>query len=386
MKRPLPHTSALTRLLTLVLIAALLCSSPLPVRAEEPDMQPGGPVTFDGVELPGGALYRDGLPYVRLSEAADALGVRLEHDEGDDAFSFDWRKDRVTLRSGSDILRYRGEDRALAAATVPCGGGADLLVPVESFCEGAEIGYLYDSAYDHIYCTPAAGAWEIPPGYNVPVVMYHSVSSSGWPNDKVCVTPQCLESQISWLLKHGFTPIWFEDLEHVEDYEKPVILTFDDGWRNNYTNLLPLVKKYQVKVTVFAVTAYLDKQGGNHLDKEQALEIYESGLISFQSHMVKHVDLRLYSPEQQEKQMARSRLYLTRLFGKEPCAMAYPYGGSNKKIERLARQYYHFAVKMARSRSYNTSDNPMRIWRYYPQKNTPIQQYKSWINSAFPAS
>lgn len=374
------------RLLCLVLMIALLCSFPVPVRAEETDMEPGGPVTFDGVELPSGALYRDGLAYVRLSEVADALGVPLDHAEGSEEFGFAWRKDYVALRSGSNVLRYLEEDTTLASPAILWEDGADLLVPVEDFCAGAQIGYLYDKKYDHIYCTPGAGAWEVPSGYNVPVVMYHSVSSSGWPNDKVCVTPQCLESQISWLLKHGFTPIWFEDLEHVEDYEKPVILTFDDGWRNNYTNLLPIVKKYQIKVTIFVVCSYLEKQGGNHLDKEQALEMYESGYVSFQSHMVKHVDLRLYSPEQQEKQMARSRLYLTRLFGKEPCAMAYPYGGSNKKIERLAQQYYRFAVKMARSRAYNTSDNPMRIWRFYPQKNTPLRQFKGWINSAFPGA
>ena len=385
MSLDLPHKNMPIRLLCLLMVLALLCSFPVLARAEEPDMLPGGPVTFDGIELPSGSLCRDSLPYVRLSEVAAALGVPLDHAEGSEEFGFAWRKDYVSLTGGSDVLRHLGEDTALSAAAIPCDGGADLLVPVEDFCAGAQIGYLYDKKYDHIYCTPAAGAWEVPAGYNVPVFMYHSVSHD-WPNERICVTPQLLETQIKYLLKHGYTPIWFEDLEHVEDYEKPVILTFDDGWQNNYTNLLPLVKKYQIKVTIFMVYCYLDRKGGNHLNREEALEMYESGLVSFQSHMVKHVDLRLYSPEQQEKQMRNSRLYLTRLFGKEPCAMSYPYGGSNKRIEKLARQYYHFAVKMASSRSYNTSDDPMLIYRFYPQKNTPMQQYKGWLKSAFPSS
>ena len=373
------------RVLCLVLIAALLCSFPVPVRAEGTDMEPGGPVTFDGVELPSGALCRDSIPFVRLSEVAAALGVQIDHAEGSDEYGFAWRKDYVTLRSGSEVLHYLGEDTTLSRPTVPWDGGADLLVPVEGFCAGTQIGYLYDKKYDHIYCTPAAGDWKVPRGYNVPVFMYHSVSH-GWPNDNISVTPQLLETQIKYLVKHGYTPIWFEDLEHVEDYEKPVILTFDDGWQNNYTNLLPLVKKYQVKVTIFMVYGYLDRAGGNHLSREEALEMYETGLVSFQSHMVKHVDLRLYTPEQQEKQMRRSRLYLTRLFGKEPCAMSYPYGGSNKRIEKLARQYYHFAVKMGSSRCYNTSDNPRRIYRFFPHKTTPMHQFKSWLKSAFPSS
>lgn len=378
----LPKRNVPTRFLCLILMLALLRSLPFPASAEEPDMRPGGPVTFDGVKLASGALCRDGLAFVRLSEVADALGVRLDHAEGSDAFGFAWRKDYVALRSGSDVLRYLGEDHTLKAESIPCDGGADLLVPVRSFCEGAQIGYLYDTKYDHIYCTPAAGDWAVPAGYTVPVMMYHAVGHAA-PNANLFVTPYKLEKQIVYLLDHGYTPIWFEDLEHVEDYEKPVILSFDDGWKNNYTNLFPLVKKYQIKVTIFAVCNYLGKVGGKHLDKDEALEMYESGLVSFQSHMVKHVDLRTLSYEQQKKQMSRSRLYLTRLFGKEPCAMSYPMGGSNKQIEKLARQYYHFATKMVRSTAYNTSEDPVLIYRFFPQRNTPLKTYKSWLKSAF---
>jgi len=373
----------LSRILSLLLVLVLF-GSILPVAAAEgPEVQPRGPVTVDGVELPSGSSLVDGLPFLRLSEAADALGVTLEH-EGD-SFTFAWRKDYVSLQSGSAMLRYRGEDHALAAGTIPCDDGADLLVPIESFCEGAQIGYLYDKKYDHIYCTPAAGNWEVPAGYNVPVMMYHSVSH-GWPNSSICVTPQTLEHHFRYLLEHGYTPIWFEDLEHVEDYEKPVILTFDDGWQNNYTNLLPLVKKYQVKVTIFAVCRYLEKKGGNHMTKAEALEMYECGYVSFQSHMYRHVDLRTLTPEKQERQMQRSRLYLTRLFGKEPCAMSYPYGGSNKGVEELARQYYHFATKMYThpQSTYNTSDDPVLMYRFSPQKKTPMKEYTGWLKSAFP--
>ena len=383
MKNDLFPRRTLSRVLCLLLVFILFCSI-LPIAsAEVPVLQPGGPVTVDGVELPSGATLVDELPFFRLSEAVDALGVTLEH-EGD-SFTFAWRKDSVSLQSGSAVLRYRGEDHPLAAETVPCDDGADLLVPIESFCKGAQIGYLYDEEFDHIYCTPGAGNWEVEAGHNVPIMMYHGVGH-GSPSANLFVNPETLEKQFVYLLENGYTPIWFEDLEHVEDYEKPVILTFDDGWRNNYSNLLPLVKKYQVKVTIFMVCSYLEKQGGNHLDKDQALEMYESGYISFQSHMYRHVDLRTLTPEKQERQMLRSRLYLTRLFGKEPCAMSYPYGGSNKDVEELARQYYHFATKMYTNpqSTYNTSDDPVLMYRFFPQKKTPMKEYKGWLKSAFP--
>ena len=383
MKHVLFSRKTLSQVLSMLMVLILFCSI-LPIAsAEEPVLQPGGPVTVDGVELPSGAFRLNELPYARLSEITDALGVPLEH-EGD-AFGFDWRKDHVSLASGSAALRYLEDDHTLAADTVPYEDGTDLLVPIESFCKGAQIGYLYDEEFDHIYCTPGAGNWEVEAGHNVPIMMSHGVGH-GSPSANLFVNPETLEKQFVYLLENGYTPIWFEDLEHVEDYEKPVILTFDDGWRNNYSNLLPLVKKYQVKVTIFMVCSYLEKQGGNHLDKDQALEMYESGYISFQSHMYRHVDLRTLTPEKQERQMLRSRLYLTRLFGKEPCAMSYPYGGSNKDVDELARQYYHFATKMYTNpqSTYNTSDDPVLMYRFFPQKKTPMKEYKGWLKSAFP--
>ena len=383
MKNYLFSRKTLLRTLSLLLVFVLF-GSILPVAAAEgPEVQHGGPVTVDGVELPSGAFCVNALPFARLTEIAEALGVMLEHDG--DAFAFAWRKDRVSLQSGSTVLRYLKEDHTLAAETIPYEDGRDLLVPIESFCEGTQIGYLYDEEFDHIYCTPGAGDWEVEAGHNVPIMMYHGVGH-GSPSANLFVNPETLEKQFVYLLEHGYTPIWFEDLEHVEDYEKPVILTFDDGWRNNYSNLLPLVKKYQVKVTIFMVCSYLEKQGGNHLDKDQALEMYECGYVSFQSHMYRHVDLRTLTPEKQERQMQRSRLYLTRLFGKEPCAMSYPYGGSNKGVEELARQYYHFATKMYThpQSTYNTSDDPVLMYRFFPQKKTPMKEYTGWLKAAFP--
>ena len=373
----------LSALLCLSLAFALLPPLRTAARADEPEWRRGGLVSFDGLELPSGSLYRGTLAYVKLSEAVDALGLTLEHEAGGDTFGFVWRKSYVTLRAGTERMRYLDEDRVLEAAAVLCDDGADLLVPVRSFCEGAQIGYLYDEEYDHIYCTPGAGAWEVPSGYNVPVMMYHAV---GWGSEKanLFVNPSSLERQIVYLLDHGYTPIWFEDLEHVEDYEKPILLTFDDGWQNNYTNLLPLCKKYEVKVTVFLVWKFIHPHG-NHLSAEEAMEMYESGYVSFQSHTMDHSNLTTLPPEKWDWELGRSRLLLTRLFGKEPFVLSYPIGGSNPAIESLARDYYHFAVKMTSDRPYNTSDDPILIYRFFPEKRTPFKTYVSWLKSAFPS-
>lgn len=359
--------------------------TPAPTPFVEPELEEGGPVTFDGTELASGSYLHDGVQYVRLAEAVSAIGAELEHEEGSETFSFPWRKSQVTLQAYSTDLIYLDESRVLEAEALLCDGGEELLVPVESFCLGAQIGLLYDEENDHLYCTPGAGDWEIPQGYNVPVMMYHGV---GWGSKdaNLFVNPADLEEQIVYMLEHGYTPIWFSDLEHVEDYEKPVLLTFDDGWQNNYTNLLPLVEKYNVKVTVFAVCRFFTSSG-NHLDEDEALEMYASGLVDFQSHTVNHDDLTYLTPERQEYELRESRLFLTRMFGKEPFVLSYPIGGSNEAIQELASQYYHFAVKMIGPIPlvpYNTSDDPMLVYRFFPEKWTPLSVYISWLESAFP--
>ncbi len=343
----------------------------------EPVMREGGPVTFDGVLLDTPALYQEDIPFVKLSEAAKAIGVTVSHEPGSEVFEFDWRKSRVVLRSGSDTLEYLGGVSALSAGPLLCSGGDDLLVPVESFCAGAQIGYLYDGEFDHIYCTPAAGNWDVEPGHTVPVMMYHGV---GWGPEEanLFVDTRNMEEQIVDLLENGYTPIWFEDLEHVEDYEKPILLTYDDGWSNNYTDLLPLLEQYHVKATVFVVIDFFP-EGGSHLTEEQAMEMYESGWVSLQSHTMSHTDLTWLMPEQQEYELSQSRLYLTRMTGKEPCALSYPIGGSNAAIEALASQYYHFAVKMTRYEPYNTTEDPMLIYRFFPERYTQMWQYEEWL-------
>ena len=79
----------------------------------------------------------------------------------------------------------------------------------------------------------------------VPVFMYHAVSDDVWGVEHLFVSPSEMEKQLAFLQENGYSTIWFEDLEHVGDYEKPVILTFDDGYDDNYSELYPLLQKYK---------------------------------------------------------------------------------------------------------------------------------------------
>ena len=113
--------------------------------------------------------------------------------------------------------------------------------------------------------------------------------------------------------------------------------------------------------------------------------MYNSGYVDFQSHTMSHTDLTdIRDPAKWEYELSESQLQLTRLFGKEPFALSYPIGGSNEEIQELASHYYHFAVKMTSPTPYNTSDDPMLIYRFFPEKWTPMATWISWLERAFP--
>ena len=130
---------------------------------------------------------------------------------------------------------------------------------------------------------------EIPAGWNVPVLMYHAVGDEIWGYSDLFVSAAGMEAQLQYLQENGYETIWFSDLAHIEEYEKPVILTFDDGYDDNYTVLYPLLEQYQAKATIFVIG---NAMGSPHkMTREQVYELAASGLVSIQSHTYTHGNL-----------------------------------------------------------------------------------------------
>ena len=208
--------------------AAVPSSTVEPTPEPEPELPAGCAVTVDGMGL-SGSVVSDGVTYVSAAEDGGAL-------------NFVWRTVEMSVGGdGMQLLTYRGET----------------YVPVNELCGEMGISLLVDDEYDHLYCTPAAGDWILPEGYSVPVLMYHYVTDDVAPlgtQKALAVSPETMEEYLKYLVDNGYDPIWFEDLEHVDEYDKPVILTFDDGHEDNYSELFPLLKKYNVKATFFVDT------------------------------------------------------------------------------------------------------------------------------------
>lgn len=346
---------------------ALIQSYPdKPYPTPEPDFLPGERVFVDGQELPD-SVELDGVLYVSLSGLCEKLGIELT--EAGDAYSFTWRNQPVEGTKGTAALVVDSEVLELEKPVLI--HSREKYVPVVSFCDLLKIGVLHDSEYQTWYFTPSAGEWDIPEGYRVPVLMYHGVSDEPWGNDVLFVRPSRMEEQLQYLLDNGYEPIWFEDLEHIEDYDKPVILTFDDGYVDNYTDLFPLLKQYGVKATVFIVT---DWNYGLYMTDEMLLEMQQSGLVSIQSHTRTHRRLCDISDSDQLDQMVQSKLTIARLTGKAPFVLCYPEGAANRGTTRIMTGHYRFGVMMT-GPTYYTGSDPQWVYRRFISRDTSLNEF-----------
>ena len=289
---------------------------------------------------------------------------------------------RTVLYEGRFLHTYCiGDDPTLMVRPANLGIlGTEEYIPLLETVEALGYPLWEDDTDGTIYITPSAKAFAIPEDVNVPVLMYHAVSDNMWGIQELFVSPKEMEKQLAYLVDNGYDPIWFQDLAHVEDYDKPVILTFDDGYDDNYTELFPLLQKYQVKATVFVIGNAMGKS--HKMTEEQVKELSDSGLVSIQSHGYTHHDMDKMDEDTLEYELGESWRVLTRVTGKIPTVLCYPTGYHNSTTVKVAERWYQFGLKM-QGGLYNTSrDNPYKVSRYYVSRYTDIYTFASYIKQA----
>ena len=209
------------------------------------------------------------------------------------------------------------------------------------------------------------------PNVNVPILMYHAVGDETWGYSDLFVRPSELENHLQYLADNGYETIFFDDLSHLEDYEKPVLLTFDDGYDDNYTELYPLLQKYQAKATIFVIPRDLGK--AHKMTAEQIQELAQSGLVSIQSHTWSHGNLSCMDEATLIFEMEHSRDAITALTGEEPSVVCYPEGTRSDLSISVARRYYQYGLLM-NGYTWNTSDDPFYVTRMFiPRGQWSIQ-------------
>ncbi len=250
--------------------------------------------------------------------------------------------------------------------------GEDWFVPIGDLLQGYHP--FTDEDINTTYYTQYPLANELPADVKVPTLMYHAISDDCWGIPSLFVSPAEFENQLNYLKENGYTPIRFEDLNRADQYEKPILLTFDDGYENNYTELFPILKKFHCKVTIFLIMDNIGEK--NYLTEEQIREMAESGLVSFQSHTMSHPYLTNLNAEKLQYELLQSKKELAKLLGKEPFVLCYPTGRYSATVTAAVGEHYQYGVLMS-GKTYVTGENPLLIFRKYIARDTDL---KSFIN------
>lgn len=131
----------------------------------------------------------------------------------------------------------------------------------------------------------------------LPIFMYHQVSERAGKWGKFVISPEEFEQDVKTLIDRGYTTVTVNDLiDYTEGEkslpEKPVMLTFDDGYQSDFVYVLPIIQKYGVKIVCSTVGAYTELYSGDvhkhvnyaHLSWDEMRTMHESGLVEFQNH------------------------------------------------------------------------------------------------------
>lgn len=208
---------------------------------------------------------------------------------------------------------------------------------------------------------------------HVPIFMYHYVEYVKDEGDTIRkslnITPYTFDMEVKTLKDARYVFITTKDLADALDDKitlspKSVILTFDDGYRDFYTDVFPILKKYQVRAVVYIVPNFLNEL--NNLTPWMLLEITRSGLVEIGAHTMNHTYLRDLPLQRVKYEVEQSKKYLERNLGIKVVSFAYPYGAfDNAVIDVVKKAGFRSAVTEI-SGSFAMDTNRFSLYRIRP--------------------
>lgn len=173
----------------------------------------------------------------------------------------------------------------------------------------------------------------------IPVLMYHSIDYEK--NNPLRIPKEQFKEQMQYLMDNGYTTLTLNELYSFFENNTPVpyksvVLTFDDGYVDNYINAFPILKEFGFKATVFVITNTVDKSGV-YLNSSQLKEMDAYG-FEVESHTLNHEELNKENYENQLNNLKESKAFLEKLLNKQIKYIAYPVGKYNKETIEAAKK------------------------------------------------
>ena len=218
----------------------------------------------------------------------------------------------------------------------------------------------------------------------VPVLNYHQINNED--HNVLTLSDTEFEAQINYLSQEGYNGISPDQLADYLQYgkqlpSKPILITLDDGYKDNYRVAYPILQKYHFTATIFVITDFIGHYG-KYLTWNQIREMSDNG-FSFEDHTLSHISLPKASDEEIRNQLVKSREALEWQLGKKVEYLAYPGGEYDSRVIQLAKEAGYraaFTVNFGRDRINSTLYTLNRIPIFGGESHT---FFRFWLRLNF---
>lgn len=226
------------------------------------------------------------------------------------------------------------------------------------------------------------------------ILMYHTIH----PSNPLSIRPANFERQMKYLADNKFKVICLDRLQDVLDSEEKgnfIILSFDDGYADNFDYAFPILKNFNLPAIIFLATRFINQYKFNDYHQNARLypglnmltwkqiDLMLSHGISFGSHTHSHIDLGKASLEDIEKEIITSKEIIEEKIGKSAHFFAYPFGQLNNFNSNALRILNKFRFKFACSSiwgGFETIINPYILPRCLIEHDDTLEDFQSKIS------
>ncbi|HEV7188888.1 MAG TPA: polysaccharide deacetylase family protein [Blastococcus sp.] len=236
-----------------------------------------------------------------------------------------------------------------------------------------------------------SGGTGVRVGTFVPVLLYHAVTTT--PGSHIAgftVTPDEFARQLDAVLEAGRTPVTFGELLDAEGRggapERPVVITFDDGYGDFAVSALPALRARSLPSTLFLTTGWLD--GGKArapgptdpmLAWSQLPELLDAG-VELGAHSHSHPQLDTLTAAALREELAPPRQQLEDALGRPVDLLAYPHGYNGPRVRRAARSAGYRAAAAVRNALHRPGEDPFAVARLMVTRTTTARDVAAWLD------
>lgn len=220
--------------------------------------------------------------------------------------------------------------------------------------------------------------------FRIPVLAYHRVIRTSGNRNHHVYSPYALpqsqfSKQMQYLVENGFRAVTLgELLANPDSAEKRVIISFDDGYLDNYTSAFPILKEMGLKATFFVI---VNRIGSKHFMSWHHLRKMLESNMEIQSHTLSHKSLSSLKREDLLNEVLNSKITLENELGSKVRFISFPHGMYNKKVLQACKMASYVGCCNSDFGYFNPGQYSYLINRFMVKQSYDFNTFTNMVNA-----